>query len=137
MGARTNEMHDPVFPNGAAACEVEIDPNTGKLTLTRYATVDDVGRCINPMIVHGQTHGGIAQGVGQAMGEVCIVEPESGQVLSGSFLDYWIPRSDTMPSFITEIPKSSRRPIHSGSRREVKAAPPLPSPLSSMPQWMH
>jgi carbon-monoxide dehydrogenase large subunit len=102
-GARTNEMHEPVFPNGAAACEVEIDPNTGKLTLTRYATVDDVGRCINPMIVHGQTHGGIAQGVGQAMGENCIVDPESGQVLSGSFLDYWIPRSDTLPSFITEI----------------------------------
>jgi carbon-monoxide dehydrogenase large subunit len=102
-GAQTNEMHDPVFPNGAAACEVEIDPGTGKLTLTRYATVDDVGRCINPMIVHGQTHGGIAQGVGQAMCELCIVEPESGQVLSGSFQDYCIPRSDTLPSFETEI----------------------------------
>ena len=102
-GARTNEMHDPVFPNGAAACEVEIDPETGKLTLTRYATIDDVGRCINPLIVHGQTHGAIAQGVGQAMSELCALDPESGQVLSGSLLDYCIPRSDTLPSFITEI----------------------------------
>ena len=100
---RTNEMHEPVFPNGAAACEVEIDPDTGHLVLTRYATVDDVGRCINPMIVDGQTHGGIAQGVGQAMSEQCFVDPESGQVLSGSFQDYCIPRSDTLPSFTTEI----------------------------------
>ncbi len=100
---RTNEMHEPVFPNGAAACEVEIDPDTGHLNLTRYATVDDVGRCINPMIVDGQTHGGIAQGVGQAMSEQCFVDPESGQVLTGSFQDYCIPRSDTLPSFTTEI----------------------------------
>src|SRR5215510_6809522 len=62
-----NEMHDPVFPNGCAVCECEVDPETGGVRLTRYAAVDDVGRCINPMIVHGQTHGGIAQGVGQAL----------------------------------------------------------------------
>ena len=101
--ARTNEMHDPVFPNGAAACEVEVDPETGKVDLIRYTSVDDVGRCINPMIVHGQTHGGIAQGVGQAMWEQCCVEPETGQLLSGSFLDYCIPRADTLPGFETEI----------------------------------
>ena len=62
-----NEMHEPVFPNGTAICEVEIDPDTGAMTITRYASIDDVGRCINPLIVHGQTHGAIAQGVGQAM----------------------------------------------------------------------
>ena len=101
--ARTNEMHDPVFPNGAAACEVEIDPQTGAISLVRYATVDDVGRCINPMIVHGQTHGGIAQGVGQAMFESFYVEPDSGQPMSGSFMDYGMPRASTMPSFKTEI----------------------------------
>jgi len=101
--ARTNEMHEPVFPNGAAACEVEIDPATGGITLTRYATVDDVGRCINPMIVHGQTHGGIVQGLGQAMFENFYVEPESGQPMTGSFMDYGMPRADTMPSFKTEI----------------------------------
>ncbi len=69
-----NEMHDPVFPNGCAICEVEVDPDTGEVRITRYASVDDVGRCINPLIVHGQTHGAIAQGVGQAMWEHCHVE---------------------------------------------------------------
>jgi carbon-monoxide dehydrogenase large subunit len=101
--AKTNEMHDPVFPNGTASCEVEIDPETGHTTITRYTTVDDVGRCINPMIVHGQTHGGIAQGVGQAMWEECYVEPDSGQPLCGSFMDYGMPRAHTLPSFKTEI----------------------------------
>ncbi len=101
--AADNEMHDPVFPNGAAACEVEIDPETGALAITRYAAVDDVGRCINPLIVHGQTHGAIAQGVGQALMEVCALDPQSGQVLAGSLMDYAMPRADTLPSFRTEI----------------------------------
>ena len=101
--AADNEMHDPVFPNGAAACEVEIDPDTGALALTRYASVDDVGRCINPLIVHGQTHGAIAQGVGQALMELCALDPRSGQVLAGSLMDYAMPRADTLPSFRAEI----------------------------------
>jgi carbon-monoxide dehydrogenase large subunit len=101
--AADNEMHDPVFPNGCAVCEVEIDPDTGKLDLVRYAAVDDVGRCINPMIVHGQTHGGIAQGVGQALWEHCYVDPSSGQPLAGSFMDYGMPHAHTLPSFETEI----------------------------------
>ena len=100
---RDNEMHTPVYPNGACACEIEIDPETGGLTITRYTSVDDVGRCINPMIVHGQTHGGIAQGVGQALWEGFVLDPASGQPLSGSFTDYGMPRSDNMPSFGTEI----------------------------------
>jgi aerobic carbon-monoxide dehydrogenase large subunit len=98
-----NEMHDPVFPNGCAICEVEIDPETGAISLTRYAAIDDVGRCINPLIVHGQTHGGIAQGVGQALWESCRLDPGSGQVLSGSLLDYALPRADALPSLDTEI----------------------------------
>jgi carbon-monoxide dehydrogenase large subunit len=98
-----NEMHDPVFPNGAAVCEVEVDPETGWVEITRYTVVDDVGRCINPLIVHGQTHGGAAQGVGQAMWEECALDPSSGQPLCGSFLDYGMPRSDNLPSFATEI----------------------------------
>src|SRR5207342_1501457 len=101
--AADNEMHDPVFPNGCAVCEIEIDPDTGALELTRYAAVDDVGRCINPMIVHGQTHGGIAQGVGQALWEQCYVDPGSGQPICGSLMDYGMPRSDSLPSFTTEI----------------------------------
>jgi carbon-monoxide dehydrogenase large subunit len=98
-----NEMHDPVFPNGSAVCEVQVDPETGWVEITRYTVVDDVGRCINPMIVHGQTHGGAAQGVGQAMWEECALDPASGQPLSGSFMDYGMPRSDNLPSFATEI----------------------------------
>ena len=101
--AADHEMHDPVFPNGCAICEVEVDPDTGRVELTRYAAVDDVGRCINPLIVHGQTHGGIAQGVGQALWEQCFVEPSSGQPLAGSFMDYGMPRSHTLPSFRAEI----------------------------------
>jgi carbon-monoxide dehydrogenase large subunit len=100
---RDNEMHTPVFPNGACVCEIEIDPETGALAITRYASVDDVGRCINPLIVHGQTHGGIAQGVGQALWEGCVIDPHSGQPLAGSFMDYGMPRADTMPSYATEI----------------------------------
>ncbi len=98
-----NEMHDPVFPNGCAVCEVEVDPETGMVEIARYSVVDDVGRCINPMIVHGQTHGGIAQGVGQAMWEECAIDPGSGQPLSGSFMDYGMPRSDNLPSFAVRI----------------------------------
>ena len=98
-----NEMHDPVFPNGCAVCEVEVDPETGAVQLTRYSVVDDVGRVINPLIVHGQTHGGAAQGIGEALWEECVVDPGSGQPLSGSFLDYGMPRSDNLPSFETRI----------------------------------
>jgi len=101
--AADNEMHDPVFPNGAAACEIEIDPETGALEITRYATVDDVGRCINPLIVHGQTHGAIAQGVGQALMEDCTLDPGTGQPLAGSLMDYAMPRADRLPSFRAEI----------------------------------
>ena len=100
---RDNEMHTPVFPNGAAVCEVEVDRETGHVQIVRYTTIDDVGRCINPLIVHGQTHGGIAQGVGQAMWELCAIDPNSGQPLAGSLMDYGMPRSDTMPTFNCEI----------------------------------
>jgi carbon-monoxide dehydrogenase large subunit len=96
-------MHTPVFPNGACCCEIEIDVETGSLDLVRYATVDDVGRCINPLIVHGQTHGGIAQGVGQALWEECHIDPGSGIPTAGSFMDYGMPRFDNMPSFKTQI----------------------------------
>ena len=98
-----NEMHDPVFPNGTAICEVEVDPDTGVVTITRYSSIDDVGRCINPLIVHGQTHGAIAQGVGQAMWEQCYTDPDSGQPLCGSLMDYGMPRADNIPSFTCEI----------------------------------
>jgi len=101
--AANNEMQQPVFPNGVAVCEVEIDPETGALRLTRYAAVDDVGRCINPLIVEGQTHGSIAQGVGQALWEQIYLDPSSGQPLTGSLMDYALPRADYLPNFETGI----------------------------------
>jgi len=91
------------YPYGCAVCEVEIDPQTGAIEVVRYAATDDVGRAINPMILHGQTHGGIAQGVGQALLEECVVDPASGQVMTGSFMDYAMPRADTLPSFTTDL----------------------------------
>jgi carbon-monoxide dehydrogenase large subunit len=90
------------FPYGAHVCEVEIDPLTGALDLVRYTAVDDVGRAINPMVVHGQTHGGAAQGIGQALWELCSYDAQ-GQLLSASFMDYAMPRADILPSFTTDI----------------------------------
>jgi aerobic carbon-monoxide dehydrogenase large subunit len=100
---RDNEMHTPVYPNGACLCEIEVDPETGATDIKRYTSIDDVGRCINPLIVHGQTHGAIAQGVGQALWEECAIDPASGQPLMGSFMDYGMPRFDNLPSFKSEI----------------------------------
>ena len=87
------------FPYGASSAEVEIDPETGELTICSYSIVDDCGVAVNPMIVHGQVHGGIVQGVGQAIGETMIYDPESGQALTGSFMDYMMPRADQFPYF--------------------------------------
>ena len=91
------------FPYGSHVCEVEIDPDTGHVALVRYAAIDDVGRAINPLILHGQTHGGIAQGVGQALWEHSHYDADSGQLLAASFMDYTMPRADTLPSFDTAI----------------------------------
>jgi aerobic carbon-monoxide dehydrogenase large subunit len=122
-----NEMHEPVFPNGTAICEVEIDPDTGEMKITRYASVDDVGRCINPLIVHGQTHGAIAQGVGQAVSEQIYLDPDSGQPLTGSLMDYAMPRADTLPAFAVEIAEvlSPTNPlgIKAGGEGGTTAAP--------------
>ena len=96
-------MQTPGFPYGAQVCEVEIDPDTGQVELVNYAAVDDVGRAINPLILHGQTHGGIAQGAGQALLEHTHYDAESGQMLSGSLMDYALPRADNFPAFLTEI----------------------------------
>jgi carbon-monoxide dehydrogenase large subunit len=87
------------FPNGCHIVEVEIDPNTGAVTIERYTVVDDFGRTINPLLLEGQVHGGIVQGVGQALLEQAMYDAESGQLLSGSFMDYAIPRASDVPSF--------------------------------------
>jgi carbon-monoxide dehydrogenase large subunit len=87
------------FPNGCHIVEVEIDPNTGVVAIERYTVVDDFGRTINPMMLEGQVHGGIAQGIGQALFEHAVYDPESGQLLSGSFMDYAMPRASNTPSY--------------------------------------
>ena len=87
------------FPNGCHIVEVEIDPNTGVVAIERYTIVDDFGRTINPLLLEGQVHGGIAQGIGQALLEHAVYDPDSGQLLSGSFMDYAMPRAGDLPSF--------------------------------------
>lgn len=87
------------FPNGCHISEVEIDPETGVVRLVNHTAVDDFGRVLNPLIVAGQVHGGTVQGLGQAMGEHAVYDPESGQLLTGSYMDYVIPRADDVPSF--------------------------------------
>jgi carbon-monoxide dehydrogenase large subunit len=91
------------FPYGCHVCEVEVDPDTGVVEIVRYSAVDDVGRAVNPMIVHGQVQGGITHGIGQALMEHCCYDPESGQLLSGSFMDYAIARASNVPFFTTEL----------------------------------
>ena len=98
-----NVMETPVFPNGAHVCEIEIDPETGAYEVVRYIAVDDVGRAINPLIVDGQTHGGIVQGAGEALGELCVIDEATGQPLSGSFMDYQMPQADEFPFFRTAL----------------------------------
>ncbi|MEK9647429.1 MAG: molybdopterin cofactor-binding domain-containing protein, partial [Alphaproteobacteria bacterium] len=95
------------YPNGGAVSEVEIDPVTGKLTIVAHVTVDDPGRAINPLVLTGQAHGSIAQGVGQAAIENGYYEPWTGQFVAGSFMDYGLLRADDLPSFETllhEVP---------------------------------
>ncbi len=100
------------FPYGTQVCEVEVDPETGTVEIVGYAAVDDVGRAVNPLILHGQTHGGIAQGVGQALLEESHYDERSGQLLAASFMDYAMPRAGTLPfldTALSEVPSPTNR----------------------------
>ena len=90
------------FPNGCHVCEVEIDPDTGETGIVDYSVVDDVGTVLNPLLLKGQIHGGVAQGLGQAVMERIVFDRASGQNLSGSFMDYAMPRADDMCGFKVE-----------------------------------
>lgn len=103
----TQKVDGPSWPNSCHVCEVEIDPETGVIEIVKYTTVDDVGRVINPMIVAGQVHGGIAQAVGQAMLEQTRYDEETGQLITGSLLDYCLPRADDLPSFDTHTDETT------------------------------
>ncbi len=93
----------PNYPNGCQVCEVEVDPDTGAVTIDRLAAVDDLGMIINPLICEGQIHGGIAQGLGQALCESVCYEAGTGQLLTASFSDYAMPRADDMPDMVSEL----------------------------------
>ena len=93
---------EDTWPNGSHVCEVEIDPQTGVVRVVNYVVADDVGNMVNPVGVKGQIHGGVAQGLGQALMEQVVYDPESGQLLSGSFMDYAMPRADDMPNMQVE-----------------------------------
>jgi carbon-monoxide dehydrogenase large subunit len=115
-GLNENAFYDPTnftYPAGSYICEVEIDPETGKATVERFTAVDDFGNIVNPMIVAGQVHGGLAQGLGQAMMEACAYDPESGQLLTGSYMDYAMPRAADLPSFDigTTVTPCSHNPL--------------------------
>jgi carbon-monoxide dehydrogenase large subunit len=118
----------PTYPNGCHAAEVEIDPETGVVEIVVYVGVDDPGTVINPLVVDGQTHGGAVQGIGQALMEACTYDPDSGQLLAGSFMDYAMPRADDVPSFDTafnEVPApSTELGVKGGGEGGATAAPP-------------
>jgi len=101
-GLNENAFYDPTnftFPAGSYVCEVEVDPDTGSTQIVSFTAVDDFGKIINPMIVAGQVHGGLTQGIGQALLENCHYDRQSGQLLTGSLNDYCMPRADDVPSF--------------------------------------
>jgi carbon-monoxide dehydrogenase large subunit len=109
-GLNENAFYDPsnfTYPSGTYICEVEIDPATGVTRVDRFTACDDFGNIINPMIVEGQVHGGLAQGIGQALMEACVYDVESGQLLSGSYMDYTMPRADDFCHFNVETVKGT------------------------------
>ncbi|MEQ8903179.1 MAG: xanthine dehydrogenase family protein molybdopterin-binding subunit [Roseovarius sp.] len=109
-GLEETAFYDPsnfTYPSGAYACEVEVDPDTGRVTIERFSAADDFGNIINPMIVSGQVHGGIGQGIGQALLEACVYD-ENGQLQSGSYMDYAMPRADDVPFY--EVDHSCQTP---------------------------
>ena len=125
---------DNTYPNGCHVCEVEIDPDTGALEIVRYVVVDDVGTVVNPIGLKGQIHGGIAQGLGQALMERVVYDPESGQNLTGSFMDYCMPRADTMPYMeITSNPVPTKRnPLGAKGAGEAGTVGALPAIVNAV-----
>lgn len=125
---------DDTYPNGSHVCEVEIDPDTGLTEVVGYWVVDDVGTMINPVIVKGQIHGGVAQGVGQALAEQVAYDPESGQLLSGSFMDYAMPRAGDFPDIGIEahaVP-TQRNPLGVKGAGEAGTVGALPATMNAV-----
>ncbi len=125
---------DNTYPNGCHICEVEIDPDTGSLDIVRYVVIDDVGTVVNPLGLKGQIHGGVAQGLGQALMEQVVYDRESGQNLTGSFMDYAMPRADTMPYMeITSNPVPTKRnPLGAKGAGEAGTVGALPAIVNAV-----
>ena len=125
---------DNTYPNGCHVCEVEIDPDTGALEIVRYVVIDDVGTVVNPIGLKGQIHGGVAQGLGQALMEQVVYDRESGQNLTGSFMDYCMPRADTMPYMeITSNPVPTKpNPLGAKGAGEAGTVGALPAIVNAV-----
>src|SRR5205823_3002597 len=122
------------WPNGTHVCEVEVDPDTGEVRLVSYVIVDDVGTVINPVTLKGQVHGGVAQGVGQALMEQVVYDDESGQLLTASFMDYAMPRADTLPDMhIESAPVPTRlNPLGAKGAGEAGTVGALPATMNAV-----
>ena len=132
-GLKEGAFYDPTnftFPAGCHICEVEIDPDTGRTEIVGWTAVDDFGTLINPMIVEGQVHGGVAQGVGQALLEGAVYNND-GQLVSGSFMDYTMPRAENLPQLKVDTPPPNARPTRSASRAAARRARSRRRPRSS------
>ena len=127
------------FPNGCHIVEVEIDPDTGAVSIERYTVVDDFGRTINPLLLEGQVHGGIVQGIGQALIEHAVYDPDSGQLLSGSFMDYAMPHADDVPSFAfsTHNVSSTANPLGVKGAGEAGAVGAAPAVINAVVDALH
>jgi carbon-monoxide dehydrogenase large subunit len=127
------------FPNGCHIVEVEIDPDTGVVSIERYTVVDDFGRIINPLMLEGQVHGGIVQGIGQALVEHTVYDPDSGQLLTGSFMDYAMPRANNMPSFAfsTHNVPTKGNPLGVKGAGEAGAVGAPPAVINAIVDAMH
>jgi carbon-monoxide dehydrogenase large subunit len=127
------------FPNGCHIVEVEIDPQTGAVAIERYTVVDDFGRTINPLLLEGQVHGGIVQGIGQALLEHAVYDPDSGQLLSGSFMDYAMPRAEDIPSFAfaTHNVPTTANPLGVKGAGEAGAVGAPPAVINAIVDALH
>ncbi|XWN30313.1 MAG: xanthine dehydrogenase family protein molybdopterin-binding subunit [Devosia sp.] len=124
----------PTFPSGTHVCEVEVDEATGALTVLSYVTVSDVGTLINPMLVEGQIHGGVVQGLGQVIGEQVVYDPGTGQPLTGSFMDYPMPRADDIPSIKARFDAhpTAKNPLGAKGAGEAGTVGALPAALAAV-----
>ncbi|HTO84554.1 MAG TPA: molybdopterin cofactor-binding domain-containing protein, partial [Methylomirabilota bacterium] len=136
-GLDETAFYDPLnftYPGGCHICEVEIDPETGVTEVISMVAVDDVGKIINPMIVEGQIQGGLAQGIGQALLESCVYDNSSGQLLTGSYMDYTMPRADNVPSFKVQSHNTmcTHNPLGSKGCGEVGAIGSPPAVINAV-----